>query len=144
MSEAALERYATTFANLTPDTVDELCALVSEGVYFKDPFNDIQGRQAFKHLLLDMFERAGRPAFSVDTICWHQASETGWLRWHFRADLPVIGRLEVEGCSRVLFDAHGQVSTHMDYWDSAPVYLKLPLIGRLLRGVRHRISSQAS
>lgn len=142
MTQKALETYAQTFATLTPDRVDQLCALVSDRVHFRDPFNDIHGPEALRHLLLDMFERAGRPAFSLSDVVWHEASGSGWLRWHFSTQLPVIGVLEVEGCSRIRLDESGRVLEHLDYWDSAPIYLQLPLLGRVLRRIRHRISSQ--
>ncbi|MBV0933015.1 nuclear transport factor 2 family protein [Marinobacterium weihaiense] len=141
-AEQALTAYAECFAALTPERVDELCRLVSDDVHFRDPFNDLHGREAMRHLLMDMFARAGRPDFHVDDICWHAASATGWLRWHFRAELPVIGTLAVEGCSRVQVNAQGLITEHLDYWDSAPVYLKLPLIGRFLQRVRRRIAAE--
>lgn len=143
MSQALLETYAHTFAELTPETVDQLCTLVSEQVHFRDPFNDIHGPDALKHLLQDMFARAGRPRFEVKDIVWHEHSGTGWLGWYFSTELPVIGLLQVEGCSRITFDNEGRVQEHLDYWDSAPIYLQLPFIGRLLRRIRHRISSQS-
>lgn len=138
--QQALEDYARAFAGLTPDSVEALCLKVSADVHFRDPFNDLHGRDALRHLLVDMFERAGRPAFSVDEISWHSGIEAGWLRWHFSAQLPVIGQLDVSGCSRVSVNTEGLITEHIDYWDSAPIYLKLPLIGALLRRVRQRIS----
>lgn len=140
-NEQALIDYAHAFSSLTPETVGSLCARVSDNVHFRDPFNDLYGRDAMHHLLADMFQRAGRPDFCIDDICWHEVQKVGWLRWHFSAALPVIGQLEVEGCSRVMFDGEKRVSEHLDYWDSAPVYLKLPLVGALLRKVHRRISA---
>lgn len=141
--ERALHDYAEAFVTLTPHSVDALCRRVSADVHFRDPFNDLYGREDLRALLLDMFERAGRPAFSVDEICWQESAGVGWLRWHFSAQLPIIGSLEVEGCSRVSLDQDGLITEHLDYWDSAPIYLKLPLIGALLRRIRQRISLQA-
>ncbi len=141
--EQALYGYAQAFAQLTPERVDALCQRVSADVHFRDPFNDLYGREALRHLLVDMFERAGRPAFVVDEVSWQANTGGGWLRWHFSAQLPVIGHLAVEGCSRISIDQHGLVSEHLDYWDSAPIYLKLPLLGALLRRIRQRISVQS-
>ncbi len=140
--EQCLHDYAKAFATLTPHTVDALCRRVSLDVHFRDPFNDLYGRDALRALLLDMFERAGRPAFSVDEINWHEDTAAGWLRWHFSAQLPVIGQLDVEGCSRVSLDQNGLITEHLDYWDSAPIYFRLPLLGALLRRIRQRISVQ--
>lgn len=142
--EQALRQYAQTFADLTPETVDTLCSLVSEAVHFRDPFNDVRGRDALRHLLIDMFERAGRPEFKLDEISWQETSRTAWLRWQFGAQLPVIGQLDVEGCSRVRVNAEGLIDQHLDYWDSAPIYLKLPLIGALLKRVHKRIAAKTT
>lgn len=140
MNQALLERYAQAFVALSPASLDTLCSLVSEQVHFRDPFNDTHGREALRHLLMDMFKRSGDPSFTVQDACWNETA--GWLRWRFSAELPVIGKLEVEGCSRVLFDEAGLVREHVDYWDSAPVYLQLPLLGRVLRRIRRRLSSR--
>ncbi len=143
MTQAALEVYAKAFAELTPDSVGSLCGLVSEQIHFRDPFNDIHGSGALRHLLMDMFERAGRPEFRLMDVAWHDSTGTGWLRWHFNTTLPIIGVLDVEGCSRVRLDEDGLVSEHLDFWDSAPIYLQLPFIGRILRRIHRRISSQS-
>ncbi|GAA0788703.1 nuclear transport factor 2 family protein [Marinobacterium sediminicola] len=140
--ELALREYADAFASLTPHRIDALCKRVSVDIHFRDPFNDLYGRDALRDLLVDMFERAGRPGFSVDEICWHAETGVGWLRWRFVALLPVIGELKVEGASRVVIGEDGLVSEHLDFWDSAPIYLKLPFIGALLRKVRRKISVQ--
>lgn len=136
----ALQAYAEAFARLTPAGVDALCRRVSAEVHFRDPFNDLHGREALRRLLLDMFERSGRPRFQIDEVCWLAEQQVGWLRWQFEARLPVIGTLRVEGASRVRLDAQGRVCEHLDYWDSAPVYLQLPWLGALLRRIRRRIA----
>lgn len=141
LGERALNDYAHAFATLTPCRVNALCERVSEDVHFRDPFNDLHGRDALRRLLIDMFARTEQPVFDLDEICWQASGRIGWLRWRFSACLPVVGRLHIEGCSRVIIDENGRVCEHFDYWDSAPVYFRLPFIGRLLGVVYQRISS---
>jgi hypothetical protein len=48
-------RYAEAFAQLTPDTLDQLCAMVSDQVYFSDPFNQITGKAGFRAVFDHMY-----------------------------------------------------------------------------------------
>lgn len=132
--------YAETFASLTPDRINDLCERLAPDVHFRDPFNDLYGRHSVRALLNDMFERTGKPAFELLEVCWHEPNRCAWLRWQFAAQVPVIGELKVEGSSRIRLDQAGRVAEHLDYWDSAPVYLQLPLIGALLRRVKRKMA----
>ena len=49
------DRYGETFAKLTPDTLDQLCAMVSDQVYFSDPFNQITGKVGFRAVFDHMY-----------------------------------------------------------------------------------------
>ncbi len=61
------DRYGETFAKLTPDTLDQLCAMVSDQVYFSDPFNQITGKVGFRAfatiqlLILQILHTQNRP-----------------------------------------------------------------------------------
>lgn len=138
--EQQARHYAEAFASLTPERVNDLCERLAPEVHFRDPFNDLRGRERVKALLNDMFERTGKPAFDLIEVCWHQESHSAWLRWQFDAQVPVIGELRVEGSSRIRLDDAGKVIEHLDYWDSAPVYLQLPLLGALLRRIKHKMA----
>ena len=49
---------------------------------------------------------------------------------------------KLTGVSRVVFDQQGLVSEHIDYWDaSEQFYMKLPIIGGLLRLIRKQAAS---
>jgi limonene-1,2-epoxide hydrolase len=143
MNHDAIQRhsqaYCQLFAELTPARIDEFDALVTAQVRFRDPFNDVHGRSAMKAILRGMFENTTEPHFVI-----HEqdiVDEHAWLRWTFSARVPVLGVLQVEGSTRLAFDADsGRISEHLDYWDSAPFYLHLPLLGGLLRLLRRRIA----
>lgn len=141
--EQHAHNYAQVFAGLTPDRIEHLCNLLADEVHFRDPFNDLYGRESVRALLQDMFERTGKPAFQLLDMCWHESSRCAWLRWHFSAEVPVIGALNVEGSSCIRVDDTGRVTEHLDYWDSAPVYLQLPLIGRLLHRIKQKMALPA-
>jgi len=130
--------YLELFTNLTPERIPEFSDWVAPNVRFRDPFNDVQGIEKMQAILLDMFERAKEPKFEV---LEHVLGEEGaYLRWLFTATIPVIGQLEVDGVSRLQFDKQGRISEHLDYWDSAPIYLKLPILGALLRPLKSKMA----
>lgn len=142
-AEQQAHHYAQAFAGLTPDGIDDLCNLLTEDVHFRDPFNDLYGRESVRALLQDMFERTGKPAFELLDMQWHENSRCAWLRWRFSAKVPVIGELSVEGSSCIRVDDTDRVAEHLDYWDSAPVYLQLPVIGGLLRLIKQKMALPA-
>jgi hypothetical protein len=48
----------------------------------------------------------------------------------------------MRGVSHLRFDAEGRVDYHRDYWDAAEeLYMKLPAIGLLMRGLRKVIAA---
>lgn len=134
------ERYCQVFSNLSPETIEQFQDLVTEQVHFRDPFNDVRGFNNMRRVLEDMFENTENPAFNV--LEQSVYADHAWLRWQFTATVPVIGLLSVEGATRLAFDHNKDlVSEHIDYWDSAPIYLRLPLIGGLLRQIKRRMSA---
>lgn len=136
--EKVCQGYLELFANLRPERIPEFVEWVSEDIHFRDPFNDVRGRSKMQAILVDMFERSEEPKF---TVLEHRlGGDAAFIRWHFSARLPVLGCLDVEGVSRLQFNNQGLISEHLDYWDSAPIYLKLPLLGALLRRLKGRMA----
>ncbi|RAU17635.1 nuclear transport factor 2 family protein [Nitrincola tibetensis] len=131
--------YASVFSQLSLDTIESFRPLVSSDIRFKDPFNDHRGFEKMANVLQDMFKHTQTPSFSVfeQDVCGDHA----WLRWRFTANIPVVGAFESEGISRLAFNAEGKVCEHIDYWDSAPLYMQIPLLGRVLKAIRKRMAS---
>lgn len=137
---ALCQEYCDLFSNLTPENLDQFLTCVSSDIRFKDPFNDVVGFEKMRLILSEMFEHTQNPSFSV----YEQSvfDDHAWLRWQFNAGIPVIGLLSVEGASRIAFDlVQGKVTEHIDFWDSAPIYMRLPLIGFFLKSIRKRMSA---
>lgn len=141
MSDAqqTLNLYCQAFEQLAPENIDRLETLVSQDIHFRDPFNDVHGWGAMRAVLVDMFEHCENPRF---TITERLADEQrAYLRWIFTAKIPRLGEFHIDGVSRLSFEAGGRITEHLDYWDSSPLYLRLPLVGWLLRRVKERISA---
>ena len=138
---AALRAYAAYYERLTPETLQELRALVTADVHFKDPFNDVRGVDRMIRVLEKMLNDASDIRFeAAERFC---NGGLCLLRWHFsfRPRRFAHGEIwPIEGVSAVRFDDAGKVVEHIDYWDAGQqVYERLPLLGLLLRRIRGRI-----
>ena len=138
MNQTAVEQYVDLFENLTPEKVTQFEPLVTEDIRFADPFNDVRGFSKMSDILTDMFERSENPSFKG--FEWFQQSESAYIRWEFSAKLPVLGVFKTEGVSRLSLNKQGLITEHLDFWDSAPIYMKLPLLGRILRSIRAKMA----
>ena len=117
---------------LQPASLDRLVALYAEHCRFKDPFNNVQGRAAVRHVFAHMFETVAAPRFVVNDAL--AEGDQCFLRWDFHA-----GDFVIRGASHLRFDAAGLVSEHRDYWDAAEeLYEKLPVLGALMRWLKRR------
>ena len=48
----------------------------------------------------------------------------------------------VRGASHLVLDPQGLIVLHRDYWDAAEeLYMKLPLLGMLMRGLRRMLAA---
>ena len=140
MSKSAhpADTYAQAFATLTPDSVDQLCDLVSEQIYFSDPFNQITGKAGFRMpFLITCTTTCKDPAFDITDIAHSQ--HASYLRWRMTGKLKSWPHTELD------FDRHdrsarcdsdGLITHHIDHWDSASQLLqKLPIIGIVARAI---------
>lgn len=135
---AAARGYAAFYATLTPETVQDLRALVAADVRFKDAFNDVRGVDRMVRVLKKMFEDASEVRFEMaEQAC---IGDLCFIRWHFWCRPRRFARGQpwhIEGVSAVRFDDHGKVVEHIDYWDAAEqIYERLPMLGLLLRRIR--------
>ena len=138
---AALTRLVTYWQMLTPDAVNRIADVYAEDAYFRDPFNEVTGLAAIKHIFADMFVRLHDPRFTIIETIEQENSAT--LIWDFvfrvKALKPSLAR-RIHGSSHVRFGADGRVNYHRDYWDAAgELYEQLPLVGALMRWLKRRM-----
>jgi len=139
MREVA-EAYARLLEALTADSLDDLRAVATPDVHFRDPFNDVHGVDRMIAAFGHAFTAADDVRFTVhDTAL---SGTTAYLRWTFVCRPRALkAPLEIEGMSEVRFDAHGRVTAHLDYWDAGQgFYERIPVLGGVLRRVRRRLA----
>ena len=134
-----LDELIDFYQTLTPASLDRFGDFYAGHACFKDPFNEVRGVPAIRHIFSHMFAQVQEARFVVTEKV--SAGETAFIVWtfHFRRG----GRDEtIHGVSRLHWDAFGKVDDHRDYWDAAEeLYMKLPLIGALLRALRRRLAA---
>ena len=107
--------------------------------FFKDPFNEVRGRDAIGRVFEHMFDQLTAPRFVV----LHAVSEAddAFLTWefHFRR-APDAAPFIIRGASHLAYAPDGRIAAHRDYWDAAEeLYAKLPLLGALMRWLQRRL-----
>lgn len=132
-------RYVTLIGSLTPANVSELGEMVTEDVHFRDPFNDTRGRAAYLHVLRHMFTILEGIRFDIHT----QTNEgpRRFLYWTFTATHGVLGKISVEGVTRVDLNEAGLICAHIDYWDSDSAFMaRIPVAGAFIRLLRRQMA----
>ena len=140
--EKALDRYVDLLSGLSPDRLDELRSCLSAAARFRDPFNDVTGRDAFIRVFEKMFEDVEDIRFKVTDRAISDRS--CYLRWEMSCT-PKGGyrRFDFEGMSEISFDREGMVEAHLDHWDAgSQFYAKLPILGFLVERVRRRLTAE--
>lgn len=140
-----LKSYIEAFEQLTPDNLSKLGDLFSEEVYFKDPFNAVNGKADTLAIFEHMFATTQNPKFIV--IDAAIKGDIAMLYWKFHFQMPSKNSSNpkeqmIEGMSRVCFDENGLVKEHIDYWDPAEqIYSQVPVLNWLLNLIRKRLSA---
>ncbi len=128
------------FETLMPESLDDLARFYSEDCRFRDPFNDVHGRDELRAIFRHMFAQLDTPRFYVrDRVVDSPRVLLTWdFEYRFRRWRPHITQ-HIHGASLLMFDDAGLVKLHRDYWDAAEeVYEKLPGIGRLMRWLKRK------
>lgn len=133
-----LSEYAQQLSNLTPDNLDLLYPLLAENLEFRDPFNHTFTRDSFIAILEDMYQKLDQVNFDVHAQL--QNGNEGVLYWTFSATSKMTGRFEFVGSSRVVLGKEGKIELHHDYWDGSELMQRLPLLGRVIRKLRQKMS----
>jgi len=131
------------YNEFAPASVARFPDFYSENAYFKDPFNEVRGLPAIQRIFTHMFGQVAEPRFVV--IEKVSDDNGAMLVWEFHCRVKLWGKVEAQvmrGSSHLKFDADGKVCYHRDYWDAAEeLYMKLPVIGSLMRGLRRMLAA---
>lgn len=131
------------YHELSPASLGQFAEFYSADAHFKDPFNEVRGVAAIQRIFAHMFRQVAAPRFVVSERFVN--TDGAVLVWTFHYRVQRWGRGEmrvIRGVSHLRFAADGKVCHHRDYWDAAEeLYLKLPVLGLLMRGLRRALAA---
>ena len=142
-SQTTLDGVARYFETLTPHSVAALETYYDPQARFKDPFNQVQGVAAIRHIFEHMFVALDAPRFIItgQVAQGRQCFMTWEFRFRFKRFLPDTEQT-ILGTSHLVFSEQGLITLHRDYWDAAEeLYEKLPVVGSLMRWLKRRANS---
>jgi len=134
-------RLVDAYVNLSRDTLPGLMSLYDEQATFKDPFNDVRGRETIEVIFRQMFVELREPRFVIAAAATE--GDEAFLTWELHFLRQSSGRtMTIRGATHLRYGDSGLVVMHRDYWDAAEeMYAKLPLLGVLMRALRRRLSA---
>lgn len=135
---SSVEQLIAFYQTLTPRGITRFAEFYSDDAYFKDPFNEVHGVEAVAAIFVHMFRQVEAPRFVVSECIADTRGAMLLWEFHFRARLSGRNREQlIRGVSHLRFAPDGKINYHRDYWDAAEeLYMKLPLLGGLLRYLR--------
>ncbi|MCE2830814.1 MAG: nuclear transport factor 2 family protein [Oxalobacteraceae bacterium] len=137
--QADLYRVIDFFQSISADSARTLSLIYTDDVWFKDPFNEVQGLEQVSHIFTHMFEQVDAPRFVVTHSVLQD--DQAFLTWDFLFRMRRFSDEEqcIRGATHVRFASDGRVAYHRDYWDAAEeLYEKLPVVGSLMRWLKTR------
>ena len=99
MSCASCDKYLSVFENLTVQNLGDLNDLTTPDVQFKDPFNDLVGRDAFIRVMEKLLDDVTQPSFKIlKRFC---AEDCCLVLWRFSGTLHALRdrKFEFDGVS---------------------------------------------
>lgn len=134
-------RLIDAYTRLTRANLPALLALYDADAAFKDPFNDVRGRDAIGRIFGQMFDELAEPRFLVHSAACE--GDDAFLTWTLAFRRASGAAMQIRGATHVRFAPSGLVALHRDYWDAAEeLYAKLPLLGTLMRALARRLATR--
>ena len=125
----SLTEFKEWFLNLNESTLENIGSYYDENVFFKDPFNEFNGREKLKQLFVHMLITLKNPQFVfIDNI---ENNEEIFLTWDFIFSYKEK-LFKIHGSSHLKLNDSEKIVYHRDYWDvGEELLLKIPLIKSL-------------
>jgi steroid delta-isomerase len=137
-----LDRYLAVWTDPSPQRdLSLLDDLTSDQVRFKDPIQEVRGREKLKAIFTESSRTVTNSNVVIDAIAW-AGEERAFVKWRYAGTIERINlrNWSVTGMSDIRLDQSGRVHSHEDYWDLAGgLFEHFPVIGWLFRRLRHRL-----
>jgi len=140
-----LEDYIAFWQKLSSRSVPLLETLVVPYVRYTNPFHQIQGPEAMKDVLNNLYAHAEEVRIKINDQAWGRDGQTVYLRWVMTFIPKGAARRQwtILGVSEIMFGNDGRVMAHLDHWDSGSQLLsRLRFIGWWWAKIRARIAGE--
>ena len=133
-----IENYVKLFESLNLENLNKFDNLLDKNIYFEDPFNKVNGKEAVIKIFSEMFKKIDNPKFQILELSYAQNFDkklTVYLKWILNGKFKRNKKsFAIKGVSEVKFNDQGKVVKHIDYWDSiTQLIIHLPYVGRLVK-----------
>ena len=124
-----LTEFKEWFLNFNESSLGNIGSYYDENVFFKDPFNEFNGRDKLKKLFIHMLITLKNPHFVfIDNI---ENNKEIFLTWDFIFSYKEKF-FKIHGSSHLKLNDEEKIVYHRDYWDvGEELLLKIPLIKSL-------------
>lgn len=121
-----MEKFIKWFENLTQKSLEQIEEIYAENAFFKDPFNEIKGRENIKKIFTHMFESPLEN--NKFTFIEQIANENKlFVTWDYTFSFK-NKEYKIHGSSHLKFE-NNKCIYHRDYWDTGEeLYLKVPIL----------------
>ncbi|TQV80071.1 nuclear transport factor 2 family protein [Exilibacterium tricleocarpae] len=135
-----VERFKRYYEIYDPDTLDDLDAVYSDDIEFRDPIHTLSGRIEVKAYLRDMARNLNSCRFFY--LDEQVMPGVAFIKWNMHFSHPKLAggkEVMVRGITEVRFNE--RIYYHEDFYDmGAMVYEHVPLLGRLVQWLRRRLA----
>lgn len=137
--KSKLETYINVLCTLQADALDNLDAVTARDIVFTDPFNTTENRYQLKIIFSHMYQTLNNVKFEVFQVTYND--NASFITWRFSANSKITGSFAFEGCSEIKLNGEGLVVFHRDYWDASELMATVPLVGKLIKSLRKKMST---
>lgn len=139
MSNPLFERFKDFYSELHCTDLSQLQAIYDDDIVFKDPVHEIKRLVALEDYLTELCRDVSECRFEyLDELVSETSAYVTWIMY-FRHPKLNNRLISVRGVSHLKFT--DKVTFHEDVYDmGAMLYEHIPLLGRLIRWLRQRLS----
>lgn len=134
-----LKDFCQFYRELDARPLSELSSIYTDDIEFCDPVHCIKGMADFRRYFEDLMQKVTHCRFDIHEV--NELEEQAFLSWTMHFQHPGLNRgemISVDGLSHLRFGE--KIYFHRDYFDlGAMLYEQIPLLGRLVRGVKSRL-----
>lgn len=141
MNKDCIDQFLASINSINHDNAKEILhATYTENIQFVDPVKTINGLDELTHYFEDLYKHVSKCQFILNNYIPHTDNHS--LEWVMHLQHQKISKsreIQIDGASFLQFDGD-KVCYHRDYYDlGAMVYEHLPILGSVIKKVRHAI-----